>query len=211
MATIDSKVAHILDRRRENHDSDDEDALIAELEDEDDISVSHLREKRLQQLHEEVSRAKALKQTQHGTYHEIKDEKELMSITTSTKLCIVHFFHPDFSRCGYMDTRLEALAEKHYEARFVRINVEHAPFLVVKLGVKVLPCVICFREGVSTDRIIGFEGIGWKEDSFTIKELEGRLLKAGVLERAKVHDENDVRRVRERRREEEVDDGDDWD
>ncbi|KAF2484691.1 thioredoxin-like protein, partial [Neohortaea acidophila] len=167
-------------------DSDDDDALLAELEDdEDNAALSSLRERRLEQLHQEMKRAKLLKESQHGTYLEIKDEKQLMEITTSTKLCVVHFMKPDFNRCRIMDGKLASLAEKHYEARFVSINVDNAPFLVVKLGIQVLPCVISFVDGVGADRIVGFEGVGRKADSFTSAELEARLLGAGVLVRAK--------------------------
>ena len=211
MAPLDASVAKVLDSHRPAHDEEDEDALIAELEEDDDGAVSAMRERRLEQLHAEVSRAKLMKETSHGTYMEIKDEKNLMDITTSTKLSVVHFMKPDFNRCRIMDEKLRVLAEKHFDTRFVGINVDNAPFLVVKLGIKVLPCVIAFKDGVSTDRIIGFEGVGWKPDSFTVSELEERLLASGVLVRAKMNNDDDRRRdTRERERVEDYDD-DEWD
>jgi hypothetical protein len=105
MAGLDPKVASVIDRATRDDDSD-EDALIAALE-EDDSELDAFREQRLQQLHAEFDRARQLKSNAHGTYSEIKDEKALMDITTSTKLCIVHFFKPDFNRCRIMDTHLE--------------------------------------------------------------------------------------------------------
>jgi len=104
MAELDPKVARVVDRATHDDDSD-EDALIAALE--DDSELDALREQRLQQLHAEFSRAKEMRATEHGTYAEIKDEKALMDITTSTKLCVVHFFKPDFNRCRIMDGHLE--------------------------------------------------------------------------------------------------------
>lgn len=65
------------------------------------------------------------------------------------------------------------------------MNVENAPFLVTKLNVKVLPCVLAFVNGVSVDRIVGFEGLGYTQDNFTTKDLEVRLLGSGVVQRAK--------------------------
>jgi len=104
MSNLDHNVAAVLDRA--GGDSDiDEDDLIAELENDDALDA--LREKRLQQLHEEVSRQKLMRQSEHGTYQEIKDEKALMDITTTTKLCVVHFFKPDFNRCRIMDKHIE--------------------------------------------------------------------------------------------------------
>lgn len=209
MAPLDPHVASVLDRNRSAADSDDEAALIAELEEDDSTALASFREQRREQLHQELSRAKALKETQHGTYQEIKDEKQLMDITTSTEKCIVHFMKPDFNRCRIMDAKLAVLAEKHYECRFVSINVENAPFLVVKLGIQVLPCVVCFKDAVGVDRVIGFEGVGRKADSFTAAELEGRFLRAGMLVRAKVGGE-DARKVERKEVEVEGDD-DDWD
>lgn len=209
MATIDPTVAKVLDRRGAD-DSDDEDALIAELEEDDDHAFSALRERRLEQLHSEMARAKVLKETQHGTYIEIKDEKQLMDITTSTKLCVVHFMKPDFHRCGIMDDKLQILAENHLDTRFIRINVDNAPFLVVKLGVQVLPCVLAFVDGVGVDRVIGFEGVSHRPDKITAAELETRLLACGVLVRARVAGKDPDRRTNKTTAKEE-DEGDDWD
>jgi thiol-disulfide isomerase/thioredoxin len=211
MASIDPAVARVLDRSKAT-DSDDEDALIAELEEDDDHAFSALRERRLEQLHSEMTRAKVLKETQHGTYMEIKDEKQIMDITTSTKLCVLHFQKPDFSRCRIMDEKLNVLAERHLDTRFVSINVDNAPFLVVKLGIQVLPCVIAFKDGVSVDRIIGFEGVGYKPDNITAAELEARLLSSGVLVRAKMTGHQREERVKKVESDSKDDDYDDeWD
>jgi len=107
MASIDPTVAAVLDRPPRADDSDNEDALIAALEDDDDHTLTVLREQRLQQLHSEISRAKQMRDAGTGAYTEIKDEKEVMDITTGTKLAVVHFFKSDFGRCGVMDRHLE--------------------------------------------------------------------------------------------------------
>lgn len=46
----------------------------------------------------------------------------------------------------------KALAPKHLNTLFLRTSVENAPFLVNRLGVKVLPCVISFVDGNAVDR-----------------------------------------------------------
>ena len=195
--------------------SDDEDALLASLETEteNDPSIAHLRESRIQTLATELSRAKQQRNQGYGTYNQIKDEKQLMEITTSTKNCIVHFYKPDFNRCRIMDGHLNKLAGVHLETRFLRIDVEHAPFLVTKLGVKVLPCVVAFVGGVSVDRIVGFEGLGFDPDDFETGTLEKRLVGAGVLEGMKGVDGRIKRLVKEgkNRDGEDNDDDDDWD
>jgi thioredoxin-like negative regulator of GroEL len=72
--------------------------------------------------------------------------------------------------------------------------VQNCPFFVTKLGIKVLPCVILFRDGVAVDRIIGFQELGGVDD-FTTKALENRLLKAGLVLPKKVVDEDGEEKV----------------
>ncbi|OCK77260.1 thioredoxin-like protein [Lepidopterella palustris CBS 459.81] len=206
MASLDPKVASIIDCDAGN--DSDEDALISALE--DDSTLDAFREQRLQQLHAEYNKAKQMRASEHGTYAEIKDEKALMDITTSTKLCVVHFFKPDFNRCRIMDGHLESLAPKHYETRLLRINVTNCPFLVTKLKIQVLPCVLAFVNGVAVDRIIGFEGLGRSPDNFTTRDLEARLIIAGALVRPKVEKQLGFKE-RGKKRADEEDEGDDWD
>ena len=57
----------------------------------------------------------------------------------------------------YSDQRYtiaQALAPKYFSTRFARVFVENVPWLVERLGVKVLPCVICFKDGVTKDRCV---------------------------------------------------------
>lgn len=101
MSNIDSHVASVLD----NAHSDDEDALIASLE--DSPALDAFREQRIQQLHAEFTRAKSQKNQGFGNYTEIKEEKALMDLTTEVKYAVVHFAKEDFARCGVMDDHLK--------------------------------------------------------------------------------------------------------
>ncbi|KAL9030068.1 MAG: hypothetical protein Q9196_001759, partial [Gyalolechia fulgens] len=134
MTSIDPAVASVLD----THPHRDKDGSSAASDDEADLldsldndpSLSGYRAQRLQQLHEEFTRAKHLRNCDHGQYTEIRDEKPLMDIVnTGAELCVVHFFKPDFRRCGIMDGHLRKLAPLHTDTRFLRIDVGNAPFL----------------------------------------------------------------------------------
>lgn len=46
----------------------------------------------------------------------------------------------------------QKLAAKHFNTKFLRVDVANVPFLVVKLEIKVLPCVIAFIDGVTKDK-----------------------------------------------------------
>jgi len=48
----------------------------------------------------------------------------------------------------------QRLAQKHTDTLFVKADVANMPFLVNKLSVKVLPCVIGFVEGVSKMKFV---------------------------------------------------------
>ncbi|ORY91128.1 thioredoxin-like protein, partial [Syncephalastrum racemosum] len=125
-------------------------------------------------------RRHAMEENSHGTYTEITNEKEFMNITTGTKYVVGHFFHKDFRRCKIMDTHLEAclIAKKHYQTRFVKIDVENAPFLVEKLQVRVLPCVMAWVDGYMQTKLIGFDELG-NTDGFSTALLELKLTNAG--------------------------------
>lgn len=107
----------------------------------------------------------------------------------------------------------QTLAPKHTDTRFLRINVDNAPFLVTKLKVQVLPSVFAFVDGVSKDRLLGFEGIGRGTDSFKTWQLEARLLQSGVLTRAKMQGDTAIAKTRtvSETRQEMSDGDDDWD
>ncbi|CAG8457656.1 5264_t:CDS:2 [Dentiscutata heterogama] len=175
--SIDEHVQETLDKIK---DEDDEEKLFEELENDDDFEIANLRERRMEQMKQEITKLQEMRQNEHGSYTEISEEKEILKITTTTKLCVVHFFHKEFRRCQIMDKHLTTISAHHFKTRFVKINVENAPFLVEKLAIKVLPCVISFVDGISVDRIIGFDDLG-NTDSFTTAALEFRLSQSGVI------------------------------
>jgi Zn-dependent oligopeptidase len=107
MSNLDHHVARVLDSHHTDplNDSDDEDALIASLE--DSPAIDAFREQRIQQLHSEFTRAKTQKSAGYGSFTEVKEEKELMDLTTECERVVVHFKKSDFARCGVMDGHLE--------------------------------------------------------------------------------------------------------
>lgn len=48
----------------------------------------------------------------------------------------------------------QKLAPQHFETLFLRINVAYVPFLVTKLDIKVLPCVMSFINGAVKDKYV---------------------------------------------------------
>ncbi|CDS07021.1 hypothetical protein LRAMOSA09544 [Lichtheimia ramosa] len=166
--------------RPDLEDLSDDEALFEELEREEDADLSLLRERRIKDIQAELERRQAMEENKHGIYTEITNEKEFMDITTSEKYVVGHFYHDDFRRCKIMDTHLEKLAKQYYNTRFIKINVMNAPFLVEKLQVRVLPCVMAWLDGYAQIKVVGFDELGGT-DSFSTGMLELKLTNAGVI------------------------------
>lgn len=58
--------------------------------------------------------------------------------------------------------------------------MQEAPFFTEKLQVKVLPCVIVFLSGVATERLIGFDVFGNRDD-FTTEQMTSWLVRSGAI------------------------------
>ncbi|KZP32944.1 thioredoxin-like protein [Athelia psychrophila] len=169
--------------RDHDEEPEDEEALFAELEAEiENDDSSAMREHGLAVLKQEMGRVKDMQSNDYGRYTEITSEKEVIRASAREPRCVIHFYHTNFKRCEIMDRHLAKLAPKYFTTRFIRVFVESVPWLVEKLMIKVLPCVICFVDGVSTDRLIGFEELGGGE-TFETATLELRLSMSGVIQK----------------------------
>ncbi|KAE8388381.1 hypothetical protein ETB97_005847 [Aspergillus alliaceus] len=187
---------------RDLDDEIDDDDLLKALENEDD---SAYRAQRIEELNAEFTSAKnsrspasALAETtivENSLYPTLKSDQTLLNFTTETHRCVIHFAHPDFARCSTMDEHMQVLAARHYEARFARVDVRNTPFIVERLKIRVLPCVVGFKDGIAVERVVGFEGLALGgcdgTDSFSTVTLEKRLLWKGVLAHAKLKANNE--------------------
>lgn len=66
------------------------------------------------------------------------------------------------------------MARKFPATRFIFIEATKAPFLIVKMKVQVLPCLVCIVDSLVVDKLVGFDELGGS-DQFTTKQLEDRL------------------------------------
>ncbi|KAK8995596.1 hypothetical protein V6N11_075866 [Hibiscus sabdariffa] len=155
----------------------------------DDPELEKLHADRIAALKKEAEKREAMKRQGHGEYREITEGDFLGEVTGSEKV-ICHFYHKEFYRCKIMDKHLKALAPKHVDTKFIKLDAENAPFFVTKLAVKTLPCVIIFRKGVAVDRLVGFQDLGGKDD-FATRKLEVFLIKKGIISEKKNEDDED--------------------
>ncbi|KAL0344280.1 UNVERIFIED_CONTAM: Thioredoxin domain-containing protein PLP3B [Sesamum angustifolium] len=155
----------------------------------DDPELEKLHADRIAALKKEAEKRQELKMQGHGEYREITEADFLGEVTGSEKV-VCHFYHQEFYRCKIMDKHLKSLAPRHFKTKFIKLDAENAPFFITKLGIKTLPCVILFRKGVATDRLVGFQDLGGKDD-FATRTLESFLVKKGIIEENKREEEDD--------------------
>ncbi|GAA5972237.1 hypothetical protein JCM11641_002368 [Rhodosporidiobolus odoratus] len=172
---------HNLTRQPEDV-NEDSDGLLEELEQEldNDFDLGGFREKRMMELKAQMETAQRVRESDYGKYTEFKVEKDLITTTAKANRSVVHFFHRDFRRCKIMHAHLEKLAVKYPDTLFVKADVANVPFLVTKLDIKVLPCVVGFANGVSRMKLVGFDELEGG-DNFTTASLEIGMKECGVL------------------------------
>ncbi|KAI9603102.1 hypothetical protein H4Q26_002414 [Puccinia striiformis f. sp. tritici PST-130] len=100
-----------------------------------------------------VPQSQEKSEANHGRYVEVKQEKKLIQITAKAKTSVVHFFRPEFEQCKTMDKKLEELSSTYFSTRFLSVDVANVPWLVERLQVKVLPCVVGFLNGLLKDEV----------------------------------------------------------
>lgn len=188
---------------------DDDDDIFAELEAEVNDTTSAAHQARLEELKAAAGKSQttgnpSLPATtiRQDSYLILNSDDETLRFTTEHEKAVVHFRHPDFHRCSIMDQHLDRIAQRHGysesggdDLSFARVNVTDVPFVVEKLGIKVLPCVIGFHDGAVKGRVIGFEGICWdgkEKDPRVSKELESLLFSWGLLKQKMLMDDHDT-------------------
>ncbi|CAN6665931.1 phosducin-like protein 1 [Trichomonascus vanleenenianus] len=187
---MDSKTSRVLESyqdelldRRDDSDreelQDDEDFMDL-LDGDDDAFMNGYREKRMQELAASMKSAKENISQGYGSVTEVSEKEVLETTTGEAKYCIVHFKVKGFKKCQTMAEKLRILARRHVQTRFLEVEAPEAPFLVTKLNIKVLPCVIAYVSGKEVMRFVGFEKLGNGED-FPPEVLERQLFAAGAI------------------------------
>lgn len=185
-AELDKELDMMEDESNFNHEGEDTVA---------GFDMAEFRERRMEELRQEIAAHKSasdpstpLNLAQHtstasmkGLLTEITNEKDLISFSSNERQVAIHFFHPKFQRCALLDRHLTVLARLHPTTLFLKANVLNCPFLTAKLKVSVLPCLITFKDGVSKDKIVGFEELG-NSDKFSTGALEWRLGQSGIID-----------------------------
>lgn len=156
------------------------DAKLSKLNEMDEDDFERLREKRLDALKKAQKQKQELLSKGHGEYREIPSEKDFFSEVKESTNVVCHFYRNSTFRCKILDKHLAILAKKHVETKFIKLNVEKAPFLTERLHIKVIPTLALVLDGKTKDYVVGFTDLG-NTDEFSTEMLEWRLGCANII------------------------------
>ncbi|KAG2456910.1 thioredoxin domain-containing protein 9 [Polypterus senegalus] len=156
------------------------DTEIEKLEQIDEEDLERLHERRLAALKKAQQQKQEWLSKGHGEYREIPSEKDFFQEVKDSKNVVCHFHRESTFRCKIIDKHLPILAKKHLETKFIKLNVEKAPFLTERLRIKVIPTLALVKDGKTKDYIVGFTDLG-NTDEFTTDVLEWRLGCSGII------------------------------
>nr|XP_057937100.1 thioredoxin domain-containing protein 9 [Doryrhamphus excisus]XP_057937101.1 thioredoxin domain-containing protein 9 [Doryrhamphus excisus]XP_057937102.1 thioredoxin domain-containing protein 9 [Doryrhamphus excisus] len=159
---------------------DQVDAELTKLNEMDEDDFERMRERRLDALKKAQKQKQEWLSKGHGEYREIPSEKEFFGEVKESKNVVCHFYRNSTFRCKILDKHLSLLAKKHVETKFIKLNVEKAPFLTERLRIKVIPTLALLIDGKSKDYVVGFSDLG-NTDEFSTEMLEWRLGCADVI------------------------------
>lgn len=76
-------------------------------------------------------------------------------VTEATGLVLVDFWSPGCGPCRMMEPVLEAVADRHPEVGFAKLDVSANPDIAWAFGVVSVPAFVLFRDGVPVGDIVG--------------------------------------------------------
>lgn len=176
MANVDQLLQHVAQNVERQIDS--------EIERLDALESGDLEAIRQQRIAEMKLRAKQKQEwlaIGHGEYTEIDGEKEFFAVCNKSQNVVCHFYKSDSPRCKIVDMHLKILAKKHIETRFVKLDVERAPFLTGRLKIRVIPTLGLVKDNKTKDFIVGFTDLGNRDD-FSTDILEWRIARSEAIE-----------------------------
>ncbi len=157
------------------------DAELERLDNLDDNDLEVIRKRRIEAMKNAQVQRVEWEKNGHGTYSELKDERDFFDQCKKSKHVVCHFYRDSTFRCKIVDMHLEKLARQHIECRFLKINAEKSQFLTERLKIKTIPTIALIRDSKTIDYIVGFTDLG-NTDDFDTEMLEWRIARADVIE-----------------------------
>jgi hypothetical protein len=175
-AGVDSQRAHmerimaknVLQTLQHVEDQMDEDlAKLTRVEDMKESELDDVRERRKEQLRKQASKKAEWIAQGHGSYGEVRGEKEFFAEVKGSERVVVHFYRSSTVHCQIIDRHLSDLSKMHMETKFLKINAEQSPFLVERLRIWMMPSIVIALNGKTEHTIVGLDEFGGGEEFST--------------------------------------------
>ena len=167
------------------------DAQLEEMEkapDEDELD--RLRLKRIDDMKRAAKLNSERQAAGHGRVIDIADQGEFFREMKTSDRVVAHFYRPSTEFCRNMDKHIYALAPRHIETKFLRIDAERSPYLVEQLHIWCMPTLLLVKNQKANQRLEGFAELGG--DPFCSTQLvEQVLMDKGLVSRLVLADESD--------------------
>ncbi|KAG5892025.1 hypothetical protein JTB14_024465 [Gonioctena quinquepunctata] len=175
MAQLEQKLMNVTSAIEKQVDS-----VIEKIDNLDVHDLEQLKQNRIKELQKYEENKRVWLNNEHGKYEEMAEEKMFFDVIKKSDNVVLHFYRNSSPRCDIADKHLKALAPKHIETRFTKLNAEKSPFLAEKLKIKTLPTIVLIQNGVMVDKIVGFTQLGNRDD-FSTETLEWRIAQNNVI------------------------------
>ncbi|KAJ3036654.1 hypothetical protein HDV00_002478 [Rhizophlyctis rosea] len=159
---------------------EDEDALLDQLENEDDEYLAEYRAKRVAQMQSFAAKPR------FGSVEELTVDTYVSTIddTPSSTTVIVHLYEPHIEACRLVNSFLDTLAQKYATVKFARIVSKEADSGFDEIA---LPALLGYKGGDVFTSImrVTLEVEGWERTGLcNLAEFESVLVEHGLLDQA---------------------------
>lgn len=104
---------------------------------------------------------------------ELTKENFDAQVTDAEGAVLVDFWSPGCGPCRAMEPVLEAVATRHPEVRFAKLNAADFPDIAWAFKVVSVPTLVLFRDGVPIDDIVGAVPVQRIEELLAASAREG--------------------------------------
>lgn len=123
------------------------DAEIEKMENYGEEDFARIRKQRIEEMKLKALEKETWRRNDHGVLTTISDQKEFFEAVKKSKRVVCLFFRDSNKWCEVLSNHMQLLAEKHMEAKFLKVNAENSQFLVERLNVWMLPTIVCCKDG----------------------------------------------------------------
>lgn len=125
----------------------------------DEQELAKLRKKRIAEMKQAQEKKGKWKSLGHGKLTELTDQKDFFQACQESERVVAIFTTPNSEHGATLSQHLEAVASKHQETRFLKLDAEKSPFLVEKLKIWMMPSTVLIKNEKCIHVLLGLQEI----------------------------------------------------